>query len=257
MGKLASLMDIIFKGKFFDWFYHFCISKSVLTNKHVFKKQSKRLKAIMMYATKHCDYYRKLGLKISSSDDLFKFPVLDKQLIRKLSTDSSPFVSDQIHKMVVYNGFTGGSTGEPLRLILSPGIDSLFQNRVWKEIGFKKGDIILAMDGTKLSTESILKDEYLALTSKKQLPYGGYALSSLYLKDTNMSLYFDKICELKPAFIRGYPSFVYRVARYILDNDLTVGFKVKGIELTSEMAYPFQICVIEKAFRTKVYLQYH
>lgn len=215
--------------------------------------QRKRLVGILKYAVKHCSYYKSLGISVSTPEDVEKFPVLDKKTIKN---NFDGFLSDDIDRMNYYVSHTGGSTGEPLELYNSPGIDDLFQNKLWRRYGYKDGDIILAMDGTKLPTEAIGRGEYLYKKNSSQLPYGGYGLSSLYLTDDNIGDYCRALCALKPDFIRGYPSFVYRIANYIYEEGIKLDFKLKAVELTSESSFTYQHDLIRSVFNTKVFMQY-
>ena len=104
--------------------------------------------------------------------------------------------------------------------------------------------------------DQIKNNNYLYIKNTNQLPYCGYGLSSLYLTDDNIQKYVDEIQKLKPAFIRGYPSFVYRIAKYIKDNGIVLDFEIKMVEITSESSFDYQRRLISSVFNTKVVMQY-
>lgn len=208
----------------------------------------KFLKKMLKYASSNVPYYRGI-----SSYDLKDFPIVSKEDIRG---QEKLFYSEKKKYLVYQKLTTGGSTGEPFGFLISPQFDDVFQEFLWKLWGWQKGDIILAMSGFKISQEKQDKHIYWENVSPKQIPYGGVKLSSVYLNKNTYQYYYDYLTELCPAFIRGYPSAVYSLAVWILDNNMVLPFSMKGIELTSESVFDYQITVIEKAFHTKVFLQY-
>jgi phenylacetate-CoA ligase len=223
------------------------------STKNMLYKQHKLLKNILRYASKHSKYYRQLMSNRTTKTVLDEYPFLTKKVIRENYED---LISDKQSHMIFWESYTGGSTGEPLKFLNQCSIDGRFQQKMWRRMGYKKGDIILAMDGTKIDKDKIEKGIYWCIKSNKQLPYGGYALSSLYLNSNNIQAYVDYICELQPSFIRGYPAFIYSIASYIVEHNIKLHFKIKGIQLTSESSYGYQHEIIKKAFNTKIFLQY-
>ena len=210
----------------------------------------KRLENFLDYASNHCRYYKELG---ADSRNLSSYPLLTKDIIRERFND---LVSDEMDKIIYRESYTGGSTGEPLHFLNQMDYDPIYQVVLWQRLGYRPGDIILSMDGTKVSDESIKNKIFWGRKNVRNLPYGGYFMSSLYLNEDNVSLYADHIRKLKPDFIRAYPMFAYIVAKYMKDNGIYPDHKIKGIQLTSESSFPYQHELIEEVFHTTVYMQY-
>ena len=59
-----------------------------------------------------------------------------------------------------------------------------------------------------------------------------------------------------PDFLHGYPSTLYYLAKYILEEDVQLYFRPKMIVGSSETTLDFQRKVIEQAFHTKLYVWY-
>lgn len=215
------------------------------------RKQDKMLSDMLSYAVKHCEYYRKLGvgeLKLS------EFPVLTKKIIRDNYED---MVSDEIDKFIWWDSYTGGSTGEPLHFPNQACIDLPYQKYLWKRLGYKRGDVIVSMAGMKVEQEDLDRNIYWAVESPKDIPYGRMELSSNYFCDQTAPYYIDKLNSVKPAFIRGYPSFIYDVSAYIIRNGISLDFAPKAIELTAETGFEYQFDAIKQAFKPrKLCLQY-
>ncbi|MEA5026327.1 MAG: hypothetical protein VB012_01570 [Erysipelotrichaceae bacterium] len=222
-------------------------------SKRIMEVQNELLLSSLRYAIKNCEYYKKLNISVDNPADLRKFPFLTKNLIRE---NNDSIISKKKNSIRFKTSYTGGSTGEPLSFLLSNSFDGLFQKLLWIKYDYIDGDIILAMDGAQIPQQQLEKGLYLYNKSVSQLPYGGYGLSSLYLTKDNIGKYWEEIECLKPAFIRGYPAFIYSLAEYVISNNVNVNWQVKAIELTSETSFEYQRQKIIQAFKTKVYLQY-
>lgn len=208
----------------------------------------KFMRKILKYATIHVPYYQKI-----SSTDIKDFPIIGKNDFR---AQENSFLSDKKKYLVYQKLTTGGSTGQPFGFMISPQFDDIFQEFLWMQYGFQKGDIILAVCGFEVSKEKQSRHLYWEKVSDKQLPYGGIKLSSVYLNQNTYQYYYEYLEELRPDFIRGYPSALYSLAIWLIDHNMTITFKIKGIQLTSESVFEYQITTIEKAFGTKVFMQY-
>lgn len=223
-----------------------------LSENNVFDKQKRLLSKTLKYTSKHVPYYNQL---LSDKKDLniFDFPIVSKKLISENYRD---FLSERINRYVCTEGYTGGSTGEPFHIILNGGYEYHFGLRKWRTYGYCKNDTILAMDGSKLPNDLIENNIFWNAKNKDAIPFGNYLLSSLYLTDENAECYCRFLFDLKPKFIRGYPSFIYSVACYAKEKNINLNGFCKGIELTSENAYKYQIEFIKSIYGCPVYLQY-
>ncbi len=206
---------------------------------------------ILKYATNNVPFY--FFLKNKKKLTLADFPIINKKLIKD---NFKIFSSNNISNMIYWKSYTGGSTGEPFMFLNSSSVDYLFQNRLWKRMGYKKDDLILAMDGSGIEKSLIEKNIYWIKKSNKSLPYGKFSLSSLYLTKENIDVYVDYIFKIKPKFIRGYPSFINTISLYLLEKKKKLNFQIKGIQLTSETVYPNQVINISNALSNNIYVQY-
>lgn len=228
--------------------------KNALSQNSVFRKQEILLDDILKYAVLKVPYYRDLlgGNKELTID---RFPVVSK---KEITARFDSFMSIDKNRFEITDAYTGGSTGEPFHILLSGGYEYDFGRRKWLEMGYHNGDVILAMDGTKIDENHLKKNIYWLKKNKDDIPFGSWALSSLYLNDENAESYCRYINELKPSFIRGYPSFIYAISCYA--EKLHISFTdepfVKAIEVTSESAMPYQLEKIEGVFGAPVYQQY-
>jgi phenylacetate-CoA ligase len=219
-----------------------------------------KLQEILEYARVHCRYYGKLfdalGFLPEALADFDSLPLLDKRTVRERKND---LISDEIDRLDYYNMNTGGSTGEPLEFpvsTLAGRVDTMHQDFLYKIMGYESGDKIFTFFGRSVSEECRKENEYWIRTGKTGGPFGELTYSSLYLSQETLPYYVRHLCSQKPTILRGYPSAIGEMATYLLQQKISLSFQVKGVQLTAENAYDWQIAAIEDAFDTKVFLQY-
>ena len=219
-----------------------------------------KLSEISEYAYQHCRYYRNLFEQFDlDPKDLRNFqrlPLLDKVIIRSHRND---IISDEINHLDFYTMNTGGSTGEPLEFPASSiagRIDGVHQEFLYRIIGYEPGDKIVAFDGSSVPENLRQNHVYWIETGPNDIPYGRLSYSSLYLTKETIPFYVKHILSYKPSILRGYPSFINDIANHILKNNISIPFHIKGVELTAENAYNWQVENIRKAFDTNVFFQY-
>ena len=158
--------------------------------------RTKKLKDIVKKAVDFVPFYKNLDLKIDfenfSLDELKKFPVINKQVIKENFKD---FCS------IEFNGkasHTSGSTGTPFEFIVpfeSDAIEKITSNRAWsmgKDYTYKSGDQIIV-----LRTYSPKEGEPLYKIS------GDYwYLSPFHINESNLALYLFVIEKSKAKIIR-------------------------------------------------------
>lgn len=197
------------------------------------------------------DFYKFYGL--SGKEKLEGYPLLTKEDMRR---HPELFCTKYKKWIECHKATTGGSTGQPFGFEISANHDPVHQEFLWNIMGYQKGDRIICVNGASLPEKKISNNIFYYDLSPTQLPCGGYALSCLYLTEATAKYYFAFMEKIGPAFLRGYSSAIYRLAQYADVHKLSFGFTLKGIQLTSETAFEYQIRYIEKIFQTKVYMQY-
>lgn len=126
---------------------------------------------------------------------------------------------------------------------------------LYHRIGYKNGDIIINSGGIYISKFYRNRNIYW-LEYPRHTIWGHICYSALYLTDSTINFYIKNLLNLRPAILRGYPSFWNQIAEFILNNSIKLDFRVKGINLTSEDCLDTQKENIEKAFSSMVYFEY-
>ncbi len=229
------------------------------TTKEIYNLQQDKLIIFFKYSYENTKYYKKIfdqfDVNTWNPEDLKKIPILTKDIIRKHGKE---LLSEEFEKSSLCKRNTGGSTGESLEFY-SDNMAGLNDNAhhwyLYSLMGYEKGDAILGCSGTVIPQKLRDKNIYWLREAKNSV-WGEYDFSVLYLTDLNIHYYIDKLIALKPTILRGYPSFFDKLATYIIENDIKLGFEIKGINLTGEMCSISQRINIEKAFSSMVYFEY-
>lgn len=216
------------------------------------KEKQYQQKRMLKYCQKaYPDFYKYYNL--SGKESLEEYPIISKQDMRD---HPDIFISKYLKWLNYHTATTGGSTGTPFGFQISANHDPVHQEFLWRLMGYKDGDRILCFTGAALPEENVERNVFYYDLSPTQMPYGGYALSCLYLTEETACHYIEYMERIKPGFMRGYPSVIYRLAQYIEQHQIQLSFSFAGIQLTSESAFEYQIQYIEKVFGAKVFLQY-
>jgi len=207
--------------------------------------RTKKLKDIVKKAVDFVPFYKNLDLKIDfenfSLDELKKFPVINKQVIKENFKD---FCS------IEFNGkasHTSGSTGTPFEFIVpfeSDAIEKITSNRAWsmgKDYTYKSGDQIIV-----LRTYSPKEGEPLYKIS------GDYwYLSPFHINESNLALYLFVIEKSKAKIIRGYASSIYIFTLLLKQKNIKIP-QIKTIVTSSETLLPAYRSAIEEYWRVPV-----
>ncbi|MDX9696165.1 MAG: hypothetical protein RBT49_10290 [Bacteroidales bacterium] len=221
--------------------------------------QNELLNNILITSYQNCAYYKKIfnenNVNLNDPLTFKRIPFLTKDIVRK---NSKEIINCNFKSRNLISRNTGGSTGEPFEFYsdkLSGAIDNAHHEYLYNIIGKEKNDIVIGAGGVYLSKRLRNKNIFWKKNNKNNI-WSTYDFSVLYITDYNINFYVNKLIELKPSILRGYPSFFDKIASYLLKNNINLNFKVKGIVLTAEMCTVEQRKNIEKAFSTLIFFEY-
>lgn len=216
--------------------------------------QNTKLKKLIKHAYSTASYYQTLmdRLKIRPNDiqdekDLCKLPILTKENVRE-----SPgfFVSSEINRLRPVVAMTGGSTGAPFEYRISRNFESYMWGSIWRAWtagGYRPGDKVAVLGGDRIAKNSLKHKFYHFLNNWKYI-------SITDLDDNNLLNIFQSIQRTACKMIYAYPTPLYLLSCYMLENGLNV--PINHIVTTSEMLFPEHRLVIEKVFQCKVFDSY-
>jgi len=222
-------------GNICDNFY-----RSLIDNqKNAYTHAHNNLKEFFDYAKNNSPFYKNFV-------DIYSAPLLTKDTVVK---NSNLIKTKRAYRTIS----TSGTTGQPMHV---PYSKEAYQKEYafwWYHrsfAGLERGDKIATIAGHKVIDVRQNKPPFWAYNYyDKQLIFSSYHLSK-----TSLKYYVKELLRFKPVLIHGYPSSIYLIAHYILDNQTKLGFVPKMIVASSETLLDFQRAVIEKAFCCKVYI---
>jgi len=243
----------------FKKYYHEYLNLWEAPLEEIYKFQKKRLIDLLSEVFLYSDWYKSImkeqnitleQIKTSPYKVLKKMPFLSKEDRKNYVNE----ISNKKRKAIVKD-FTSGTTGSPtINFLDKESLQRSFAlwKRYLKTIGINKEDKSIRFSG-----------KIIVNPNKKKPPFWVYNyvekqlfMSTYHLTENNLKFYIEKLNSFQPKFIDGYPSAIYIIANYILNNNITLNFNLKAISVTAETLYEFQRKKIEEAFSCKVYNQY-
>lgn len=238
-------------------FYDKFIKDNLLTVDTLKTDQDAALVSLISFCFDYVPYYqdlfKSLALKktdFNSTKDLEKIPILTKNEIKEAPERFIPK-----GRMVDFvSGATGGSTGIPLRYRMSVdcycrGVALLF--RGWGAAGYSLGDKVSIIAGASLVSKG------QPLKKKIQdfiLNFHHYSSYGMDLED--IEKYINHLKRWKPAYLRGYASSLYVLAKYMEENGISLEHNLSGVFSTAEVLGVKQRQLIERVFNVKVFDNY-
>jgi phenylacetate-CoA ligase len=218
--------------------------------------QEKRLQSIVRHAATTVPFYQRYFADahlrpedISTLADLQILPIITKEQIRR---EPNAFISSVSDRVV--HGSTGGSTGVPLRYVMSEQCYALGVALLFRGLslgGYSLGDRLLVVGGGSLgSVHQSLKSRIQDVVSNVR------HVSSYGLDRNKLTDVYHLLTRWRPEFLRGYASSLYVVAKFIEDSGLPRQFALRAIFSTSEVLSTGQRRVIQRVFGTKVFNNY-
>lgn len=200
------------------------------------------------------NFYQSHGItekSIQSIDDITLLPVVTKQIIKN---NNILFIDPKYDTSRLHTIKTTGTTGTPLKVYCDNSV---------RQLNYAFFDNFLdSVNINPFSKRIVLGGRVIMSGSHSKPPFWRYSffqksllMSSYHLNHKNISFYVDKIITYRPEYIDSYPSSIFQIAKYILDNNIVVN-GLKGIVTSSETLYDEQRKVIQEAFSTKIYDQY-
>jgi phenylacetate-CoA ligase len=212
---------------------------------------------ILSHCKQSVPYYAEIirtmgdGFKDNPEEYLRHFPILTKEIIRSHFEELKS--TDLPERSWFYNT-SGGSTGEPVRLIQdmayigqSGAIKFLFSKLIGKEIGERE----IYLWG---STNDIEGSESWRASLINSITRTSF-LSAYNMTPERMCNYIDDLDKENPKCLVGYVEAIYELSKFAEMNDLKVNPQ-KMIIATAGTLFPDMRGKIEKVFQCRVWNRY-
>ena len=149
-------------------------------------------------------------------------------------------------------GTTGGTSGEPLGLLLEKSRSSIewaFLTHIWKRIGYSINDRRLVLRGEVIKQKNGKLHFYDSLLNQ-------LSISTFHMSEHHLKEHFKLIEKFKPHIIHGYPSAITTLCQFMSSKNLKFDFNIKGVVGISENIIPAQKKFIEKTLNTRFFTFY-
>lgn len=235
--------------------YNQALQNQLLTKEELVSLNWDKTLRLLKYAEQHVPYYKQLFSKIGlSSNDISKpeyfekIPVLRRENIIE---DYDLFFSDEVNPKKMKISTTGGSTGIPLKIAMSPRINREISK--WRMLhwwGLEPNvDMASLYRGVPVSE---IKKMVLAIVN---WPQNVIRFDATNMNSSNIAIFIDQLQKYHPSLIHGYVGAVDAIADYILEHNIQVPAPVV-VWLTAAPVNKIQEKKITQAFNAPVCDQY-
>lgn len=251
---ILPLSDII-TGQKVSRYLKFLLTSKSWNREQIDNFQNERLKRLIEYSYENVPFYhdemRKRGITpsdIQSKEDLYKLPVINKEIMRKEGIER--FTSQSMPKSKMILKSSSGSTGQPFKYYatkLSYSVNLAANLRGWYNFGWRLGDKYVKI--SQNPRKSFIKRIQDSIT-------GNLYLATADLSDEHLHEMMQQIEDYKPLVIRSYPDPLYLMAKYRLEHKSEFSFCPKVITTTGNVLHENVRHIIEEAFGCKIFDAY-
>ncbi len=198
----------------------------------------KRLKDIVNYAYRKCEFYRNLQknseLNLQTMEEFKKLPIINKSVFRN---NTQPIISeDFINKpgIDIIKNHTSGTTGQFINVYWCRADYNVSMLELWllrKQFGIKTSDSFCSFFTTLFVNNSLVRNsgqEYMT-ADKRQLVF-----SNANLDDKKLVNIYWKMIEYKPKWLLIQPSILQMIVNVKRNYNLPQISSLKYIELMGE-----------------------
>jgi phenylacetate-CoA ligase len=221
----------------------------------ILELQNKRLRKLVKYAYENVAYYRRkfdeIGvnpLEIKNSEDIIKLPFLDKKDIRhnfKELTASGFLVKERVKL------YTSGSTGQQLFFYTTKhqhnSLAFAERQRGYTAIGIELGDKCAHLGIANQQRSGPIIWQGFIDTLKRDKLFDVHDMI-----DDKMDNFAKSLSQYQPKLLRGFPSIVYELARFIRNNK-QYRIKPEGIVTGGEQLFEYQRNYFREVFGCDTY----
>ena len=251
---ILPISDMI-NGQCVSKYLKFMLKSRDWTREQIDEFQNDRLRKLIAYAYQNVPFYHDVmterGLvpeDIKTKEDLYKLPVINKDVIRKEGIER--FTSTAMPKSKLVKRGSSGSTGQPFVYYgtrLNYSVNLAANLRGWYNFGWRLGDRFVKI--SQNPRKSLMKRLQDRIT-------GNLYIATADLSDGHMHEIMQQIESYKPVVIRSYPDPLYMMAKYRLSHKDEFRHCPKVVTTTGNVLHEHVRKTIQEAFGCEVFDSY-
>ncbi len=205
------------------------------------------------YVSHYRDHWTDAQKRAALTGDLSALPLLEKDAIR---ANPKAFLHEDMHPSNPQVFLTSGSTGTPISCYYT--IPELRQSMALREVrsarwaGVSFQQARATFSGRMVEPNPDSKGPFYRFNWAEKQVY----FSPFHLRPDTASFYLRALEKHHVRWLTGYAVSYYLLAKFILDQGLTVPAGIKAIITTSEKVTPQMRQTMEQAFHCKVFEEY-
>lgn len=241
-------------GRYHYWYAYFKKAQS-LPLVELKKLQEERLIDFVQFARANSPYYRDLLKDLdtgkSMTDWYKKIPIQSKEDIR---SNIDRVYTVPANKAIIAK--TGGTTGKSLEVRFTN--DDIQQRYACLDYfraihGYKLGEKVAWFSGKSFLTErDVKRGRYWKYDWLHKIRY----YSTFHINAHTIKHYIDNLNKFQPKFAVGFPSSIYEIAKWGIENNYLLVYKMKTIFPTAETIVDHEKEALKKFFGAEVRNQY-
>lgn len=246
-------------GGAFDKFYVEFKQRETWSYTDLVAFQEEKLEKLIQHVYHSIPHYRRVmdevGLNpsdITCLDDLKKLPIITKEEVRQ---DSTVFFSDKAKRKSLIHIKTGGSTGVPLSIFLSPEQEQIQHAFLWsrfrRHVTPSDRNALFTGRNLHLPVHRKRPPHWVDNWSDRQRLFTVFKLGQETFQD-----YVNALNDHQPVFITGYQSAWSILSRFMLDANVKLSCQITDYYSSSEQLLPENKAVIEAALGCRVWNHY-
>jgi len=234
-----------------DWFYSRLKRTEYLSSSEIEEMQNEQLRRMIKHCYDAVPFYRKSfgehsirPHQVRCREDLERLPVITREDVVE---NHRYFISKKIPKDGIMTRYTGGTTGKPMKMMIT-GRERMIDNaRITKQC---------AMAGM-----SMQDGQFHVGPNTGNMPWrydrknNAVLFSPLHFDDRNIGTFTGLLKSYGFRFMRGFPSLIYLLADHCRENGIS-DIRLDAVITKSEQLLPHWRKTIEDAFGCRVFDQY-
>jgi phenylacetate-CoA ligase len=217
--------------------------------------QRAQLHAVLRHAGATVPYYRDLFARlgfdpggVEAVTALQRLPLLTKAMVKERHSD---FVSTAADPASLTYMTTGGSTGDPLKVVMDRRFQSLNHANTFYYLdvfGYAPGTVAsVRLHGNTIHAEVIAGGEFWVEEGRR------LTMSVYHITSETCAAYVQRINAHRPRYIHAFPSAVALLCEYVERLGLNVTAELDCVFSDSETLYPWQRALIRRVLRCPVH----